>query len=183
MEDYEKTLIEQVKQGNEKAFNELYRKYKDIVYNAAFFVVKNKDVADDITSVVFTKAWYKRETFIDNISLKMWLKTIATNSAIDYIRRSKKENLNSYIDDENSFIQVKASEQSPEEKLLAAEKLKIVTGLIPRMKKQFRDILTYRLEGKTYKQIAELLGSNEITVKSTLNKARRHLRKLYQNIN
>lgn len=183
MENTEKTLIEQVKQGSEKAFNELYRKYKDIVYNAAFFVVKNKDAADDITSIVFTKAWYKRETFVDNISLKMWLKTIATNSAIDYIRRTKKENLNAYIDDENSFIQVRGTDNGPEEAMLVSEKLKIVLGLIPKMKKKYRDILTYRIEGKSYKQIAELLGSNEITVKSDLNKARQRLRKMYENIN
>lgn len=183
MEDNEKTLIEQVKQGNIKAFNNLYYKYKDVVWTAAYFVVKNKDVADDITSVVFTKAWYKRETFVDNISLKMWLKTIATNSAIDYIRRTKKEQLNAYIDDDNSFIQVRDSENSPEEAMLASEKLKIVLGLIPKMKKKYRDVLTYRIEGKSYKQIAELLGSNEIAVKSDLNKARQHLRKLYQNIN
>ena len=182
MENSEKTLIEQVKQGNIKAFNQLYRNYKDIVYNAAYFVVKNKDVADDITSIVFTKAWYKKETFVDNISLKMWLKTIATNSAIDYIRRTKKEKLNTYIDDENSFIQVRGTESSPEEKMLASEKLDIVLGLIPKMKKKYRDILTYRIEGNSYKQIAKLLDSNEITIKSDLNKARQHLRKLYEQI-
>ena len=182
MENSEKTLIDQVKQGNIRAFNKLYNTYKDVVYNAAYFVVKNKDVADDITSIVFTKAWYKRDTFVDNISLKMWLKTIATNSAIDYIRRTKKEQLNAYIDDEDSFIQVRETDNSPEEELLAKEKLNIVLGLIPKMKKKYREVLTYKIEGKSYKQIAELLGSNEIAVKSDLNKARQHLRKLYQNI-
>lgn len=183
MEDNEKLLIEQVKQGNVKAFNNLYHKYKDTVWTAAYFVVKNKDIADDITSIVFTKAWYKRETFVDNISLKMWLKTIATNSAIDYIRRTKKEQLNAYIDDDNSFIQVRDSENSPEEAMLASEKLKIVLGLIPKMKKKYRDVLTYRIEGKSYKQIAELLDSNELAVKSDLNKARQHLRKMYESVN
>lgn len=55
-------------------------------------VVKNTDIADDLTSVVFTKAYEKLSMYTQHISFNMWLKTIAVNASIDYIRRNKKSN-------------------------------------------------------------------------------------------
>ena len=49
-------LVEQAKQGSQKAFSKLYYKYKTDIWYTIMGVVKNTDVADDLTSVVFTKA-------------------------------------------------------------------------------------------------------------------------------
>lgn len=67
-------LIEQAKKGSQKAFSELYYRYKSNIWYTILNVVKNTDVADDLTSIVFTKAYEKLSTYVNHISFEMWLK-------------------------------------------------------------------------------------------------------------
>lgn len=90
MKEEEKLLVEQAREGSEKAFNTLYNNYYKTVWYTANNVVHNSDAADDITSMVFTKVYLKLQSYTNHISFEMWLKTITVNTAIDYIRRNKK---------------------------------------------------------------------------------------------
>ena len=91
MKEEEKLLVEQARDGSERAFSTLYNTYKKTVWYTAFKVVNNADAADDITSQVFTKVYLKLKSYTHHLSFEMWLKTITVNTAIDYIRRNKKE--------------------------------------------------------------------------------------------
>lgn len=170
------TLVEQAKTGSVRAFNTLYNKYEKTVWFTVYNIVKNRDVADDLVSVVFTKAYMKMESYTEHVSYEMWLKTIAVNSAIDYLRKMKNEKLNNYIDDEETTIQLSDVEKSPEEDLIIKEKLKLTLEAIPTLKKQYRELIQSRIEGMSYKDIAEKLAIDELTVKSNLNKARQILK-------
>ena len=169
-------LVEQAKQGSQKAFSKLYNKYKTDIWYTLMGVVKNTDVADDLTSVVFTKAYEKLSMNTQHISFNMWLKTIAVNASIDYIRRNKKEQLNNYVDEDENPIQLSALERSPEEDLILKEKLDIVLQAIPTLKKKYRDLINARIDGMSYKEIANKLAMNELAVKGDLNKARQKLK-------
>lgn len=171
-------LIEQAKSGSQKAFSELYYRFKSNIWLIIMNVVKNTDVADDLTSIVFTKAYEKLSTYTNHISFEMWLKTIAVNSAIDYIRRNKKEQLNNYVDDTDNPIQLTDTIVSPENDYILKEKLAIVLKTIPTLKKRYQDVLNARLEGLSYKEIADKLAMDEETVKGNLNKARTKLKRL-----
>ena len=135
------TLVEQAKTGSVRAFNTLYNKYEKTVWFTVYNIVKNRDVADDLVSVVFTKAYMKMESYTEHVSYEMWLKTIAVNSAIDYLRKMKNEKLNNYIDDEETTIQLTDVEKSPEEDLIIKEKLKLTLEAIPTLKKQYRELI------------------------------------------
>lgn len=169
-------LVEQAKKGSQRAFSKLYHKYKTTIWYTILNVVRNVDVADDLTSVVFTKAYEKLSTYVDHISFEMWLKTIAVNTSIDYIRRNKKEQLNNYVDDDESNIQLPGIERSPEEELILKEQLDIVLKTIPTLKKKYRDLINARINGISYKDIAKQLAINELAVKGDLNKARQKLK-------
>ena len=169
-------LIEQAKKGSQKAFSELYYRYKSNIWYTILNVVKNTDVADDLTSIVFTKAYEKLSTYVNHISFEMWLKTIAVNASIDYIRRNKKEQLNNYVDEDESPIQLSTLERSPEEDLILKEKLDIVLQAIPTLKRKYRDLINARIDGMSYKEIADKLAMNELAVKGDLNKARQKLK-------
>ena len=78
-------LIKQAKEGKQIAFTKLYEKYKQTIYITIYRIVNNRDVADDLTSITFVKAFSKISSYVNNISFEMWLKTIAINSSIDYI--------------------------------------------------------------------------------------------------
>lgn len=169
--------IEQAKQGSELAFTKLYNKFKPIVRYTIYNIVKNNDVTDDLLSVVFVKVYKKLDTYVNHISFEMWLKTIAVNTSIDFIRRMKKEQQDSYIDDENCNIQLNGLELSPEDKMILEEKVKIVEKAIPTLKKKYRDLINARILGLSYKEMADKLATNELTIKSDLNKARNTLKK------
>ena len=169
-------LVEQAKSGSQKAFAELYYRYKQTIWFTIYNVVKNQDVADDITSIVFTKAYEKLQSYVNHISFEMWLKTIAVNSAIDFIRRTKKEQSNTYTDDENCTIQLSETDMSPEDKLILQEKLKLVEKALHLLKKKYRDLIELRMNGMSYKDMSEKLAINENTIKSMLNKARQKLK-------
>ena len=181
MKEEIKLLVEQARQGSEKAFNELYYTYKETIWWTAFKIVKNIDVADDIVSMVFTKAFTKLDTYTQHISFEMWLKTITLNTAIDYIRRNKKEQLNSYIDDEDNTIQLQELDRSPEENYINQQNVEIVKDCMSRLRKRHRDLIQMKLDGLTYQQIAEKLAMPEATVKGSLNKARQRLKELFNN--
>lgn len=183
MKEELKLLIEQAREGSEKAFSKLYHTYEKTVWFTIFNVVKNSDIADDLTSVVFTKVYEKLSSYVEHISFEMWLKTIAINTSIDYIRRTKKEQLNNYIDDEESTIQLDDKERSPEDELILQESVTNIMECIPLLRKKYRDLINARLEGKSYHQISEELAIPETTVKACLNKARARLKQLVTNIN
>lgn len=179
MKEEEKLLVEQAREGSERAFTKLYNNYQKTVWYTALNIVHNTDAADDITSMVFTKVYTKLDTYTQHISFEMWLKTITVNTAIDYIRRNKKEQLNNYIDEEDSTIQLHGLDNSPEDKLIFQQNVDIVMECIPRLKKRYRDLIYARLDGKSYQQISEELAIPEATVKTCLNKARQRLRQLF----
>ena len=102
----EDLLIQQAKLGKQDAFTELYDRHHKLIRYIIYDIVKNEDVADDLLSVTFTKAFSRLESYVNPISFEMWLKTIAINSSIDYIRRMKKEKANYWIDDDANSLQL-----------------------------------------------------------------------------
>ena len=174
-------LIKQAKEGKQIAFSKLYERYKKNIYITIIKIVKNKDVADDLLSITFVKAFTKLDSFVDNISFELWLKTIAINSSIDYIRHTKKEsNLYWIDDDENCKIQLgSTADYSPEEDYIFKETDSKLSEAFSRLRYKYRRILELRtVQNLSYKEIAEQMGLNESQVKSWLNKAREKLKEL-----
>ena len=50
-------LIKQAKEGKQSAFTKLYNRFNRVIYNTIYYIVNNKDAADDLLSVTFTKAF------------------------------------------------------------------------------------------------------------------------------
>lgn len=174
--------IEQARLGSQKAFTRLHEIYHHTIWVCLMSVVHNVEVANDLTSVVFVKMFEKLSLYTEHISFEMWLKTIAINTGIDYIRRMKKEKLNNYIDDEESGIQISEESKSPDEDMILKEELDLTMKILPTLCKKDRDLINARIEGLSYKDIAAKYNMSEISVKSDLNKARRRLkRKLLTN--
>lgn len=174
-------LIKQAKEGKQIAFSKLYERFKKIIYLTIIKIVKNKDVADDLLSTTFVKAFTKLDSFVENISFEMWLKTIAINSSIDYVRHYKKDSGLYWIDDdENCKIQLSsAADYSPEENLIFKETDSNLSEAFNRLRFKYRNILELRtVQNLSYKEISEQLGLSESQVKSTLNKAREKLKQL-----
>lgn len=178
MEDLE-LIIQEAKEGKQKAFTTLYDKYYRLIRYVIRDIVKNDDVADDLLSVTFTKAFQKIDSFVDNISFEMWLKMIARNTAIDYIRRTKKEQLHHYIDSDLSYVQLEHYDLDPEQEIVKKECISELETATTLLRSKYRSLLDLRYtHDMSYKDIAKTLQIPEGTVKSDLNKAKKKLKQL-----
>lgn len=179
-----KDLIDQAKQGVEGAFSNLFTMYYNSIQYTIYNIVRNKDVTDDLISVTFTKAFKKISTYTNPISFEMWLKTIAINTAIDYIRKMKNEKQNNYIDDtENNTPELQEYVPSTEDVLIQKEEHRALMEAMAMLRSNYKEILKLRfIDELSYRDIATKLGLSEITVKSQLFKAKQKLKAKLQQL-
>ncbi|PWW08776.1 RNA polymerase sigma-70 factor (ECF subfamily) [Paenibacillus cellulosilyticus] len=80
-------LVIRVCEGDMNAFAELTTKYSNAVYAAAFSVVGDFHIAQDIAQESFVKAWYKIHTLEQKEGFGSWLYTITKRMSMDWIRK------------------------------------------------------------------------------------------------
>ena len=85
----ERRLVDQAKSGDGEAFGQLYEAYVDRVYRFVFFRVTDAQIAEDLTSLVFLKAWENLGRYQPHGPFLAWLYAIARNTVIDNYRTRK----------------------------------------------------------------------------------------------
>jgi RNA polymerase sigma-70 factor (ECF subfamily) len=75
--------------GNDRAFEELYNRYFDKIYAFTVRRVSHHEIAEDIVSKVFMKAFANRKGFVWKVSFSAWIYRIATNAITDHYRTKK----------------------------------------------------------------------------------------------
>jgi len=173
--------IEAAKNGSQKAFTKLYNAYHKTVYNCIYNIVKNTDVADDLLSETFLKAFKNINKFVENISFEMWLKTIANHHSIDFIRSTNRNRNDVYIDDEQMSEFIYTDNSNPEKDMIKKEEYKQFENALKGLGDRSREVLTYRYQkGLSYREIAEKLNLNIGTIKHYIH---RYKKVLISNIN
>lgn len=84
-----KQILQKAQSGNTEAFARLYDEFAEKLYRFIYFRVGHKEVAEDILSDTFVKAWQKISQVSSPSSLSGWLYQIARNNVIDYYRIKK----------------------------------------------------------------------------------------------
>lgn len=182
MKEEEKILIEKAKHGDEEAFKQLYSNYYRLIRYIIYDAVKNEEITADLLSITFIKAFKRLNYFVESISFEAWLKTIAINTVIDHIRRSKKQQDDISIDNENNAIQI-ASDNDPETDFIKSESLDILRVALTRLRSKYRNLLELRyFNNLSYDELSAELGIPVGTVKSDLNKAKHRLKYYFQKL-
>ena len=88
MTDKEKSLIDQAKHGSKEAVAQLYNRYYRLIRYIIYDAVKDDDLTADLLSTTFVKAYERLNYFVESISFEAWLKTIAINTVIDYVKNA-----------------------------------------------------------------------------------------------
>jgi len=174
----ESVIIERCKQGDITAFDELVRRYEKQVYNFAYRMAGNYDDANDIASEAFIKVYNAIDTFRGDANFTTWLFRIVTNLYLDERKRSKAHMnipLDEYIDLEESSVTRQIEDPSPglQEVIEAGERADVLARAICDLPDYQRImVLLFHTQGKSYEEIAEIIGLPIGTVKSRLNRAR-----------
>jgi RNA polymerase sigma-70 factor (ECF subfamily) len=179
----EKELIRQAQKAPD-AFAKLYDQYYPKIFGYVLRRTVNLEAAQDITSETFFKALRKLWQFRwRNISFSSWLYKIATNEINQYFRKAEyKKSLSLEELQEQGFEPI--SSHDPESELIEAqEKLKQhqdfleIQKNIVRLPAKYQEVIALRFfEQKQIKEIAEILGKKEGTIKSLLYRAVEKLR-------
>lgn len=171
-----KRLKNSKKQANYEKI--IFEMHYERVYHAAYFVLRDQHSAQDVTQDTFLKAFQKMDTLEDGNKLGAWLATIATRTAIDYVRKIKKRNTiaaeHVYIDEEHKDDESISVEDNIEVKFLEKVILENVQKLTP---PGYREIILLRYEYELEEsEIAEALGISVSAAKSRLHRARKKLK-------
>lgn len=157
-------LVQRAQTGDGAAFGELYDIYIKPIYNFIFYKTLIKETAEDITSIVFTKAWQKIGQFKGE-SVAAWLYAISRNAVADYYR-SEKNNLN--IEDFWDLTNTDNFLEKIDSGLAIGEIKKAMSSLSVRE----REIIIMRFWlDMSFKEIAVSFGKQEGAVKMTLKRS------------
>ena len=182
--EQEKELIERAKSDTE-AFGELYDRYYSQIFGYVLRRTANVEIAQDVTSEVFFKALKNLMQFHwRDVPFASWLYRIATHEIANYFRKSRPRQL-SLEEVSNS---ISASDSSAETELIEAEaELKrheeflALHDNISRLSIKYQEVITLRFfENKQLKEIGEILGKREGTIKSLLHRGLEKLRELIE---
>ena len=152
--------VRQCQQGNWEQFGLLFDAFHEKIYRFVFFRTQHKEIAEDITSQIFTKALERLGTYNSSkAKFSTWLYQIARNAVIDHYRTRK----------ETAGIEEAwgvAAATSVEEELNTRQNLEQAMKYLNELTPQQRDIVILRVwDDMPYKDIAEVMGMSEAGVK------------------
>jgi RNA polymerase sigma-70 factor (ECF subfamily) len=158
------------------AFDRIFEEFSSPIYNYVLRMVADADRAADITQDTFIKAYRKLETLTDEQSTKAWLYRIATNTAIDDMRRRRWISPVG-LDDEG---QPERADQGPgpEAQVMASMLDERVQRALMRLRPNHRQcIVLSDLEDMSAHDIGEVMGLSYGAVRTLLCRARGEMRR------
>ncbi|MFY0598847.1 MAG: sigma-70 family RNA polymerase sigma factor [Cyclobacteriaceae bacterium] len=164
--------------GDESAFAELMSRYKKPVYHMILKMVRNVDDAEDLTIEAFAKAFKNLARFKKDYTFSTWLFRIATNNAIDFIRKKKLEtySLNtSFTDDSGESVNIDVEDHNltPDEATINTQKIELVRMFVTKLPAKYQRLVKLRyFDELSYEEIAKELQAPLGTVKAQLHRAR-----------
>ncbi len=178
MEHEETEMISRCQQGDQEALKEIFEKYHKKVYRIAYGVVRQREEALDIVQEVFVKLFYSIKNFKGRSQFYTYLYRMTMNTAIDHTRKTGKQPVSS-LDEEGSFEPSDGAEKGPERILLQKELEERVKRAMGKLPAEQRAALIFRdVEGLSYQEIADAMGSSIGTVMSRLHYGRKRLQEL-----
>jgi RNA polymerase sigma-70 factor (ECF subfamily) len=174
----ESELVARCLEGDENAWEDLVRTYTRRVYSICYRFTGRESEAQDLTQEVFLKVFRNVRSFRSGEgSFGVWLARLTRNLLIDHYRRSKNERATASIEDQLPVLEEKAAIEGRTEAALAGrEASEALQKGLARLSPDLRETVILRdIEGLEYREIAQVLGVPEGTVKSRLNRGRSEL--------
>jgi RNA polymerase sigma-70 factor (ECF subfamily) len=167
----DRQLVEQIRHGDDGAFETLVRRKTSKVYGLCYRVIGNSEDAKDISQLVFIKLWENLEKYDAQYAFDTWLYRMVTNVAIDFMRN--KQSRDNAV---NSTLRLVKTSVDPEQTVTVQHKeveavFNAVSDVLsPKQKTIF---VMSEMEDLRSSEIAKILGCQESTVRNHLFNARK----------
>lgn len=163
-------------EDREAAFARLFDEFSAPIYNYVLRMVSDADRAADITQDTFIKAYKKLDTVTDAAATRSWLYRIATNTAIDDMRRRRM--VTPMRDDEPTFANRPDPRPGPEAEVMAGTLDERVQRALMTLRPNHRQcLLLSDLEDMSAMQIGEVMDLSYAAVRTLLCRARGEMRR------
>ncbi len=182
MNPTDQELVERSIDGDESAFNELINRYKRGVFTLIIRMVRNREVANDLSQDTFVKLYASLSSYNPKYKFSSWLFKIANNLTIDYLRKNRPNVLSLdepiETDRDSVKIQVASGGENPLDRAESIELGEKIKEAIMDLPVDYRRVIVLRhVEDLTYEEIAVAIDLPLGTVKTLLFRGRRLLRK------
>ncbi len=148
--------------GNNSAFDVLLNRYKDRLYNYIYFIVRTKEVAEDIFQETFVKAIVRLQEgrYLPDGKFGAWITRIAHNLVIDQFRQERNENLVSNDESEVDLLNNAAlAEGTIENRMVNEQVLRDVRALVNELPDCQREVVFMRYyQQLSFKEISDITG-------------------------
>lgn len=177
-----KQKIQQVKKGDQSAFEEIVSFYQNKVFQICYRMLGNSHEAEDAAQETFVRAYMNIHSFDEKRKFSTWLYRIATNLSIDRIRKKKPDY---FLDAEikgsdglTMYSQMSADQRLPEEEVESMELQDYIQKQILSLPPKYRSVIVLRyIDELSLQEISEVLDMPIGTVKTRIHRGREALRK------
>jgi RNA polymerase sigma-70 factor (ECF subfamily) len=188
----DKLLVKRAREGDQLAYNDLIKRHKHGVERLIRPMVRSapSDELEDLVQESLTKAMLHLNSYSEEYAFSTWLYRIATNHAIDYLRRRK---LNAFSisapppmtssrqEEEGREYEIRDDSWVPDEVMLANERTSLIEQAIDQLPENYKRIIRLRHnDDMEYEEIARVLKLPMGTVKVHLHRARAALAKMLE---
>lgn len=163
-------IIDQCKEGSQKAQFQLYKLYYKSMYSVSLRIVNNEMEAEDVMQEAFLSAFNKMDSYKGEVSFGAWLKRIVVNRSLDYLKKRKVQ-----------FEEVNERTAQITDYQMETKEIDIIAikNAIQKLPDGYRIVLSlYLIEGYDHEEISQVLGITNSASRTQFLRAKNKLREL-----
>ena len=176
----DKQLVNLFRKGDNSGIIELLRRHKQHIYTSIYFLVRDKEKADDFFQDTFIHivGALREGKYKDEGYFRAWAVRVAKNLFIDEIRRTRKRKFVRDTDEFSYFDIIPAEGETKENAMVRSEEEQVIRQLVEKVPLIFREVLIMRHYGEmTFEEISKALNININTALGRMRYALKYIRK------
>jgi RNA polymerase sigma factor (sigma-70 family) len=176
-------LVQRCLRGDSSAWEELVRRHSRRIYNLCYRFTGKTYESEDLTQEVFLRVYRTLGSYRSaHGGFATWMTSVTRNLLIDHYRRTKRDRMTDSLDDAMPKLETKESlGRRPDQTALVGELSEQVQRALSKVSPDLREAVVLRdLQGLEYREIQDVLGVPEGTVKSRINRGRIELARVLE---
>jgi RNA polymerase sigma factor (sigma-70 family) len=172
-------LIDEIRSGNQRAFQDFVEIYQRLVGHIVFRMIPNTSDREDLCQDVFLRVYKNLDTFRFQCKMSTWIAKIAYNTCLNYLQKKRPVLYKDLAHGTMSLEDIDGNGHSPDMAAVEEDTSLRIHAELERLPVHYRTLLTlYHLDEMSYYEIGRIMDLPEGTVKNYLFRARKKLKEL-----